>query len=1401
MPALRKPYRIAFLAPSLTVDGPDAPYAREAALLVWTACLETCQRHPGLAVYDPESTPVLPQDGHFAPQHAMPGAAPTDAFWAPTRRDELVWLELALPKSPVVRLHALARDGKRAVFEAAGRNVGEQIHHVLGAWLTARGLGPSPRRFDAVTSDELLATLRVIGPLLVEQAGKWSAHVAPVMPFPDDEGGEEAEAAAGAGAASAAPAASTGASGAAPAAPAAASAAPATPGSASAAPATPGPLLRPPRPPPGRALANRLPAPLRVAALRTLELALREDLGDLILAADADHPRALFAQLLAKAGQGRDHALLRRVIAQAPGWARPYGELVRDGGDAALAPTALESVAGAGIAALCRPGHLEVLVTAAELLRADGRAGEALRLVERALRLHAGEPRAHVALLRCHRATGHVGAWTEQAHRSARAHGCPADPLLPWYPDQIRIDLLAADTLLAAGRLGEAIALRASRLEGRDVTWPRHTRVLARWRADPQLLARSYAREAAFRGDPARVVEGFGRAAPADDVELAMLLDALVALGREDEVPLAWAQLGLGLGHAGPIARLAAARGLLAAGEWRRGLEELWRVELAAPERDEQVAIARAGLLLSSMPLEVAETLLGARLAVGAVTLARRMARDIADFVPHAAKSSIVLRALGHTARSVTIDFDPAWLAPLHVDLRARRAIDDLFADPGGAGDPVARGDRLVDRWLEAVYAHASEDEPAAFVQIAAYLAAQALARYLAGTTAPPSPWTGALRLVAAEALALVRRHAGALSDREARALLGAVEPLLRRVDRWVGTAWLATTERSCGIDERAGGDVAGFVRDAATVAARILGPEEVAVLSASIARLHRERPDGWESATGAQAGRLALHTGFAGVEEWADATAAQLAARTQDTDDAIDALLTACYLAEGRSAIPCVHAARVLFDAGRAPAALAVLTAGLAAASPELRARQLTALEGMWRRAKPGVPLAFEEAAAGAAQALEQGDPARAEKLGRWAIALDPSSADAHGNLGLALARQGKVVDALHHLVRGAPDEALEILADALAESGRHAESTAVLAYASRWFVRAGQWLALAAAARAAGEPARAARAYAAAHRLEPDAFAPPHLDGYAGALDESGDHRGAEKIAHLLRRAAGEDPAWQARALHHIARAYIGQGRFAEAVSSAEAAQQLAPDRAAAIAATLEQARARTKPERGLPGLARAHDSGFAQLEAGELAAAATRVADPSWRIRRAALAAARFRLPSENDLDVSLRARAAATAALADTSGVGRPAAPGGAADRDALLCRMIALEIREQAHFTRDPLPRLGERLSRDAFHRELRARGGAAPTDDPPPSSSAPPPAAFVDRVVVPGAKVARASDFVALLRDLAALTPREALAQFDLDEADYLEVARAWAAAIANDPAVGALISAGLAKR
>src|SRR6185436_1045289 len=460
--------------PEIVVEGADAPNASEAGLLLWIACIEACQRHPGLAVYDAESTPLVSQDGHFAPHHARPGAAPTDAFYGPTRRDELVWLELALPRPGAVRLHALARDGSHETFEALdarGRTTGEQIQQAIERWLAARGLAALPRRFEPADAGELLTAVRVFAPALSEQARAYVQLEDLAWTLAIDAGAADRSTAMG--------------------------------GDGDddrrdgpAGPMPPGPLLPPvPITPPAplgaapvaampnrrlaRALAARLTATLKAPALRLLALALREDLSDLILAADPDQPQALFERFRATVARGRDYALLRRIIAIAPGWARPYGELVDDdsiepGAPSQAPPSELETVAGAGIAALCWPGELDVIETAADRLDDNGRVDEGIRLLERAALQH-GSSSAHIALVNLHRQAARHGAWLAQAQRSGHLHGCPMDPGLPWYPDQIQIDLLVADPLVQVGRLGEAIALRANRLEGREASWPRHT--------------------------------------------------------------------------------------------------------------------------------------------------------------------------------------------------------------------------------------------------------------------------------------------------------------------------------------------------------------------------------------------------------------------------------------------------------------------------------------------------------------------------------------------------------------------------------------------------------------------------------------------------------------------------------------------------------------------------------------------------------------------------------------------------------------------------------------------------------------------------------------------------------------------------------------------------------------
>jgi tetratricopeptide (TPR) repeat protein len=560
-------------------------------------------------------------------------------------------------------------------------------------------------------------------------------------------------------------------------------------------------------------------------------------------------------------------------------------------------------------------------------------------------------------------------------------------------------------------------------------------------------------------------------------------------------------------------------------------------------------------------------------------------------------------------------------------------------------------------------------------------------------------------------------------------------------------------------------------------------------VLSMSVATLHRERKDGWAAKVVVQAARLAAHTGYTGADEWADAIVTQLAAREIEQDDAIDALHTACYLADGVSAVPAMHAAKVLFDAGRAPAALAVLSTGLRAAGEDWRDKALASLADTWKRSKLDVPMAFDKVAAGVFEALQKSDPIRGEKLARWAVAYDPDNQEAHRNLGLALAMQGKVTDALAHLVRGTREQATQILSGVLYQNGKLPEAMAVLDYASRWYVRADQWLTYGGIAYAAMDNPRTVKAYQLAYQLDPEAFDATQLNAYAGVLDEVGDYAMCEKIANHLLRVANDDVMWKTNGWNHLACAYIGQGKFDEAVELAERAvkNNPLPDNTEGFRATLERAKAKTKSTPApVPAASAAREPIFALLEAGDHTGAAEQLGARNWRVRRTALHASRFRFSSENQVEVTPRARAAALAVLADTIG---------SMDQEALQARALALLIREHAYFARDPIPRLGDRMTREAFYQEFRARGGVVLGEN------APPPAPFVDREVVPGAKVSRASDYIALLRDLAQLPPTEALAQFDLDEASYLEVAKAWAAAMEKDPTIARTISAGLAKR
>jgi len=211
---------------------------------------------PGSPSYDPESTPLVALDGHFVPQHAGRGASPVDTFYKPARRDELVWIEAPLSKTGAVRVHTLSRDGTSQSFDALGRNVGDQnqpsAHRVARcarARLVAEALRHGRRRRDH-------RGVRVMGPVLVEQARSWTAKIVtmPRLPTTKDAPGD--------------PDAAT---------------------SMNARAVAPGP----------RSCArDALAGAVKVAALRVIELALDEELDDIVVSLDREHPQSLFAKFV-----------------------------------------------------------------------------------------------------------------------------------------------------------------------------------------------------------------------------------------------------------------------------------------------------------------------------------------------------------------------------------------------------------------------------------------------------------------------------------------------------------------------------------------------------------------------------------------------------------------------------------------------------------------------------------------------------------------------------------------------------------------------------------------------------------------------------------------------------------------------------------------------------------------------------------------------------------------------------------------------------------------------------------------------------------------------------------------------------------------------------------------------
>src|SRR5205823_4366581 len=148
-------------------------------------------------------------------------------------------------------------------------------------------------------------------------------------------------------------------------------------------------------------------------------------------------------------------------------------------------------------------------------------------------------------------------------------------------------------THLDVGRIQEAIELADAALAKLPKDAPTqeafawaHKRI-SHWKTDAGLLARSYAWEGYHRGDPGRAIAGLARGRITDDEDAMIMLESLVAIGREDQAKVAVYHCA-GLDGTGLLgdgkARLAAARALILAGDLDGAIDHIQVAQLRRGE-------------------------------------------------------------------------------------------------------------------------------------------------------------------------------------------------------------------------------------------------------------------------------------------------------------------------------------------------------------------------------------------------------------------------------------------------------------------------------------------------------------------------------------------------------------------------------------------------------------------------------------------------------------------------------------------------------------------------------------------------------------------------------------------------------------------------------------------------
>jgi tetratricopeptide (TPR) repeat protein len=1046
---------------------------------------------------------------------------------------------------------------------------------------------------------------------------------------------------------------------------------------------------------------QRLPVPY----FRVMTELSRDDartLDPLILTLDPTHPVARRnCYVTGLVDGGTDRRAILPLIEEAPMYAKPHLSIW---GEPFAADRPLEDmgVRHQGIAASLMPANPYACHNYSLQLAAHDRREESYRWADRATVAAPDFGAAHLDCVRRLRQVGRPGqAFAEAQYRcreildrSAAGKLSAGDWQAPHHAA-----LLIAFVHLDVGRLAEAIELAGEVMaqvpeepSAREAfAWA--DKRIAHWKADPAVFARAYAWEGHHRGEVGRVFAGLLRGGIADDEDAMMLIEALCTIGRADQaVTASWQCAGLGgPGGRGILgdgkARLAAAKALILTGDLDDALDHIQIVQLRRSQSRLEAEINRLLRLAAIRPAGEWARVIERRLDRGATTLARMAARDLADFVP-GLDPEVCRRALGEPRR---LAIDPVWIAELIAAVPAAQASSAaILARLAIPPDPtLAAADALAEDWWAALVPSARDRDAHAGGAVLAL--GLSLAHYLVAASGPPSPIAGAYRHIATEALQLVRRARYQIEP-------VAITAVLRMLD-WLGDApewlldpWLLRVERALDLEAEHGAYLDGMIAGMPAVARLLRGDERIG-WELRLAHDLASDPSQYEPAAMLFA-RAARAVEAGGV--WRAWSAAAAAAHHAGQ---LDVHWTAALANPTEVAGPWLGLARALLAAGRREEGFAAACRGIAATPAKDRARTLAELAPVWQAAGVATPLdgasAFE---LGVTAASEDRLDDAVSHLG-WAAAVDPANRQRAQSLAVALARQGKAHEAIRVLSHHERTDAPRLVGRALIDGRRDAEAVAILRYAARRFRGAEDWAMLAGAAHRAGNDWVASDAGRRAVALGARDHA--LLIALATSLYRLGEFAECEQIAQRL-IAEGGGRAAKVAGLHAMARALAGQGRHVDAYRYAKAVAELTPDGelAAELAVTMNRIVAQQAPP-VRPSVEHAPErQAYDALVAGKLDELVAAVASPSWAIAGAALAACEFRRDDEGGVPVSPRALDAAVLILERSEGALHP---------EAVLARIRALRIRDNAFIQIDPPPPLGTRYTPEEFERTCAER--------------------------------------------------------------------------------------------